>query len=66
MWTARYPAIWNIDQVLSFLEGEGENVSLSFQFLSEKLVFLLAAAGMLRVSDVSSLDFEPISKVQDA
>jgi site-specific recombinase XerD len=62
----RYAKTWNLDKVLTFVEGLGENRSLSFLDLSQKLVFLLASIGVSRISELAALSFQPQQKLSNA
>ena len=48
----RYSSTWDVGLVILFLDGLGENKSLSLKDLSQKLGFLLALTAMDRVSEI--------------
>ena len=52
----RYTSTWNVQTVLNYLEGLGENQSLSLKALSGKLTMLLALTRPSRSADLSQLD----------
>ena len=52
----RYSKIWNIDQVLSYLELMADPADLSFKELTLKTVMLMAFANADRASDLHILD----------
>ena len=52
----RYTCTWNVQTVLNYLEGLGENQSLSLKALSWKLTMLLALTRPSRSADLSQLD----------
>jgi len=52
----RYTNTWNVQTVLNYLEGLGENQSLSLKTLSWKLTMLLALTRPSRSADLSHLD----------
>ena len=52
----RYSGIWNVQNVLNYLEGLGENKSLPLKLLSWKLTMLLALTWPSRSADLSNLD----------
>ncbi|KAM4696339.1 LOW QUALITY PROTEIN: uncharacterized protein WCC33_015103 [Rhinophrynus dorsalis] len=53
---SRYLSIWNVNDVLRFLENWPANESLSLKQLSAKLTMLLCLVSFKRVSDVRALD----------
>ena len=57
----RYSSFWDINSVLSFLEGLGPDTSLSFKNISSKLVMLLALTSLFRVSEIVAIDFRSIA-----
>ena len=56
----RYNSFWDINSVLSYLEGLGPDTSLSFKNISSKLVMLLALTSLFRVSEIAAIDFKSI------
>ena len=52
----RYSGTWNVQSVLNYLEGLGENKSLPLKPLSWKLTMLLALTRPSRSADSSQLD----------
>jgi len=52
----RYTSTWNVQTVLNYLEGLGENQSLSLKALSWKLTMLLALTRPSRSADLSQLN----------
>ena len=52
----KYSEIWNIDQVLSYLESMADPADLSFKELTLKTVMLMALANADRASDLHILD----------
>ena len=52
----RYSGTWNVQNVLNYLEGLGENKSLPLKLLSWKLTMLLALTRPSRLADLSNLD----------
>ncbi|KAM4807615.1 LOW QUALITY PROTEIN: uncharacterized protein WCC33_005133 [Rhinophrynus dorsalis] len=54
---SRYQSLWNVNDVLHFLEVWPTNNLLSLKQLSAKLTMLLCLVSLKRVSDVRALDF---------
>ena len=54
----RYTSTWNVQTVLNYLEGLGENQSLPLKDLSWKLAMLLALTRPSRSADLSQLDLK--------
>ncbi|KAM4698712.1 uncharacterized protein WCC33_014250 [Rhinophrynus dorsalis] len=54
---SRYLSLWNVNDVLQFLEAWPPNHDLSLKQLSAKLTMLLCLISFKRVSDVRALDF---------
>ena len=52
----RYVATWDVDMVTEHLKALGENSSLTFKQLSQKLALLMALVGASRVSELQALD----------
>ena len=52
----RYTNTWNVQTVLNYLEGLGENQFLSLKVLTWKLTMLLALTRPSRSADLSQLD----------
>ncbi|KAM4748674.1 LOW QUALITY PROTEIN: uncharacterized protein WCC33_006046 [Rhinophrynus dorsalis] len=55
---SRYQSLWNVNDVLHFLESWPSNNQLSLKQLSAKLTMLLCLISFKRVSDVRALDFQ--------
>ena len=53
-----YSEIWDIDQVLSYLELMADPVDLSFRELTIRTVMLMALANADRASDLHILDIK--------
>ncbi|KAM4809775.1 uncharacterized protein WCC33_017757 [Rhinophrynus dorsalis] len=54
--SSRYSNLWDVNQVLSFLESWPSNEHLSLKQLSAKLSMLLCLISFRRVSDIHALD----------
>jgi hypothetical protein len=63
---AKYSTTWKIDAVLDNLVSWGPNSLLTEEKLTSKVVFLIAAVGVLRVSELAKLSFIPAQKLSNA
>ena len=61
----RYSEIWDIDQVLSYLETMEDLDCLSFKELTLKTVMLMALASADRASDLQLLDIRYMQQQGD-
>jgi hypothetical protein len=62
----RYTETWSLDKVLTHIETLGPNSSMSMDKLSAKLAMLLAAVGISRVSELTSICYIPERKLANA
>jgi hypothetical protein len=63
---ARYSSIWDISITLKHITSLGDNSTLLLPILSQKLVFLLAAIGISRISELANLACTPLQKLENA
>ena len=52
----RYSYTWDVDMVIQFIAGMGENTNLSMRKLSQKLALLMALVVASRTSELQALD----------
>ena len=52
----RYSHFWNLSVVLTFLKGQGHNISLSLKWLSIKTAMLMALTWPSRAADLAKLN----------
>jgi integrase len=64
--TPRYVQTWDITRVLDYIDNQGANEGLLLPDLTRKLVFLLAAVGITRISELANLSQHPLQKLSNA